>query len=100
MKGYGYRVMARESMRVVEADVLPGDGYFFPDYFLEDEKRAVDRVLREARPGSVICLHVGEDLGRRDSVYDAVNAGRIVTALVPRLRDRFHLVRMSELVQQ
>jgi len=98
-KDFVHRVMSRESMRVVEADVLPGDRYFFPDYFLEDESRAVNRVAREARPGSVVCLHIGENLGRNDSVYDAVNAGRIVTQLIPRLRhDGFHFAGMSDLV--
>ncbi len=98
-KDFVHRVMSRESMRVVEADVLPGDRYFIPDYFLEDENRAVKRVAREVRPGSVVCLHIGEDLGRNDSVYDAVNAGRIVAQLIPRLRhDGFRFASMSELV--
>ena len=98
MSGYVHRVMKAGKMRVVEADVLPGDLYFFPSYYLEDEQRAVDRVRRSVRPGSVICLHIGEDLGRQDSVYDAVNAGRIVATLIPSLRnDGYRFARMSEL---
>ncbi len=94
-----HRVMKREKMRVVEADVLPGDRYFFPDYFLEDERRVVPRILREVRPGSIICLHVGEDLGRQDSVYDAVHAGRIVATIIPELRRLgYRFATMSELV--
>jgi peptidoglycan/xylan/chitin deacetylase (PgdA/CDA1 family) len=94
-----FRVTRRLSMRVVEADVLPGDRYFFPAYFLEDEKRAVDRVVREVRPGSVVCLHIGEDLGQKDSVYNAVNAGWIVSRVIPRLRKQgYRFATVSELV--
>ncbi len=96
---YVHRVMKQEKMRVVTASILPGDAYFFPSYYLEDEQRAVARILAEVRPGSIVALHVGEDLGRNDAVYDAIHAARIVAAVIPELRRLgYRFATMSELV--
>jgi peptidoglycan/xylan/chitin deacetylase (PgdA/CDA1 family) len=97
---YVHRVMKQEAMRVVTANILPGDAYFFPSYYLEDDHRAVSRIVAEVRPGSIIALHVGEDLGRNDSVFDAIHAGRIVAAIIPKLRAiGYRFATMSELVK-
>lgn len=96
---YVHRVMKHEKMRVVTASILPGDAWFFPGYYLEDEHRAVARILAEVRPGSIIALHVGEDLGRKDRVFDALHAGRIVASVIPPLQSRgYRFATMSELV--
>ena len=96
---YVHRVLKQENMGVVAASILPSDAYLFPSYYLEDERRAVERVVHEVRPGSITCLHIGEDLGRVDSVYDAIHAGAIVAALIPRLRrSGYRFARMSDLV--
>jgi peptidoglycan/xylan/chitin deacetylase (PgdA/CDA1 family) len=96
---YVHRVMKQERMRVVQTDVLPGDRSFFPSHFAEDKERAVERILRETIPGSIICLHVGEDLGRRDAVYDCPDAASIVAAIIPELRRRgYRFARLAELI--
>ena len=78
--------LSAENLIAVNASILPGDA-FFPSGWAELPDRTVARILRELHPGAIICLHVGENLGLDDKVFNMRHAGQIVNRLAPRLKE-------------
>lgn len=91
-------VLREEGLMAVNGNIVPGDLHF-PKGWSETPRRAVARILRELQPGSIICLHAGEDVGRGDQVYSMESPARLVEWLVPELLRRGYKVgRLSEMI--
>jgi peptidoglycan/xylan/chitin deacetylase (PgdA/CDA1 family) len=81
------RAFESANFKVVQASILSGDVWMWPNHYMEVPGRSVSRILREAKSGAILCLHVGEDIGLRDAVYDACHVVEIVEQVIPKLRD-------------
>lgn len=92
------RVLAEEGLVAVNASILPGDAHW-PRGWSEAWPRTATRIGRELHPGGIICLHVGEDVGGRDQVFDMPDTARNVAQLVSILRDnRYRVVRLGDFI--
>lgn len=90
--------LAQEGLQAVNASILPGD-YYLPRGWAEDPQKVARRVPRELHPGAILCLHVGDDLGQNDGVYDVRHAAEIVERLAPMLEARgYRVTRLGDLV--
>lgn len=88
-----FAALRAEGIVAVNASILPGDA-FYPGGWAEEPGRSVDRILRELHPGAIICLHVGENLGYDDKVYNIRHAAEIVDLLGPKLKARGYRVEL------
>lgn len=70
-------VLASAGGRVIMADLLPGNS--LPTYH-EPVRQVVRRVGKGLKPGSIVCMHVGESLGG-DGVLTAADAPAIIREL-------------------
>lgn len=92
------RVLTEEGLIAVNASILPGDAHW-PKGWSEESPRTELRIGRELHPGAIICLHVGEDIGKEDKVFDMLDAERTVDQLVSILGDRkYRVVRLGDFV--
>lgn len=85
------RTLREEKLLPVNASILPGDVYF-PNGWSEEPERTAHRIVRKLHPGAIICLHAGDDLGRKDHVYSMSDPAWIVHLLAPALKERGYRV--------
>ena len=81
--------LAREhGLQIVQMTCMPGRHVLWPSGWEEPPDLMARRVAREIRPGGIITLHDGEDLGWNDRVYtqpEVVETARGVVIAVRQL---------------
>jgi peptidoglycan/xylan/chitin deacetylase (PgdA/CDA1 family) len=92
------KTLASAGFTAVNASILPGDS-FLPKGWEETPDRSTLRILRDLHPGTIVCLHVGEDIGIDDAVFPSPHAAEIVKKLMPELSQRgYRVATLSELI--
>lgn len=81
--------LAREhGLQLVQMTCLPGRHVLWPAAWEEPPTLMARRVAREIRPGGIITLHDGEDLGRNDKVYTQAEVAKTTRAIVNAVRQQ------------
>ncbi len=80
------RLAADEGFRIAQLSILPGLHYLVPPGWAEPPALCAHRVARGLRPGAIITLHDGEDIGARDGVFDQPLAASAARAVIHSIR--------------
>lgn len=77
---------AAHGLRIAQMTCLPGTHLFCPPGWEETPALMAERAARELKPGGIITLHDGEDLGLRDAVHTQEQAAETARRVIKAVR--------------
>ncbi len=83
-----FRLAHEYGLRLVLMTCLPGRHILFPPGWEEPPALMARRVAREIRPGGIITLHDGEDVGSQDKVYTQAAVSETAYLVAKAIRQR------------